>query len=48
MSKGQAIAKATEEVLKKLVTVGTIAGALLALMSIMKGNPSHYWKSRAK
>jgi hypothetical protein len=36
MSKGQSVAKATEEVLKKLVTVGTIAGAFLALINILK------------
>jgi hypothetical protein len=36
MDKGQSVVKATEEVLKKLVTVGTIAGAFLALINIMK------------
>jgi hypothetical protein len=36
MSKGQAVVKATESVLKSLVTVGTIAGACLALISVLK------------
>jgi len=35
-NKGQAVVKATEGVLKSLVTVGTIAGACLALISIIK------------
>jgi len=35
-NKGQAVVKATESVLKSLVTVGTIAGAFLALISIAK------------
>jgi len=36
MSKGQLVAKATEEILKKLVTAGTIAGIFLALINILK------------
>jgi hypothetical protein len=36
MNKGTSVAKATEEILKKLVTVGTIAGAFLALINIFK------------
>jgi hypothetical protein len=38
MNRGSSVVKATEEVLKKFVTVGTIAGVFLALMNIFKKN----------
>jgi len=36
MSNGQLVVKATEKILKKLVTVGTIAGTFLALINIIR------------